>query len=164
MADLPKKSKDFWGPRLWRMFHLLAEISDRGDVSGLWRKWFTQTANIMPCEKCRKHLREFIRFKPFIRFQDPTKNKEKVRDHIRTEILNLHNHVNTNIGKPVFTEEDLANEYGGKTRQRHEILLETQIILGEIEQHWLSLEFFKTRNQEWLSWKGTCIMILALLN
>ena len=142
------------------MFHSLAEISDRNDVSGLWRKWFTQTANIMPCEKCRNHLRSFLRFNSFIRFQNPTTNVKKVRDHIRIEIFNLHNFVNGNTGKSAFKKEDLQ-QYA---KSRNEILLEAQTIMGELEKYWLSLDYFKTRNQEWLSWKRTCIMLLALLN
>ena len=161
-AEQSTKSKDYWGPRLWRMFHLLAEISDRADVSAQWRKWFVQTSNIMPCEKCRAHLRTYLRFNKFIRFQNPLTNAKTVRDHIRAEIFKLHNHANANAEKPAFAEEDLAKAYGEKTR--NEILLETQTILGEVERHWLSLDFFKTRHQEWLSWKGTCIMIMALLN
>ena len=56
-ADIVKPgSPQYWGPRLWRIFHDLAEISDRRDIGMLWPNILKSTAATMPCIKCRHHL------------------------------------------------------------------------------------------------------------
>jgi len=156
-----KTSKHYWGPILWQIFHLLAEISVKPEVLPLWKNWFILTSRIMPCEKCRLHLQQYMRSNTFINMKSPYKKGEPIRTYVREELLKLHNHVNTNTGKPVFTEEQYAEKYGQK--QRTEILLETQNYLTELETIWLSMDFFKTRKREFQIWKRSFFMLRALL-
>jgi hypothetical protein len=90
----------------------------------LWKNWFAQTSQIMPCEKCRQHLQQYLRANAFIRAKSAYKKGEPVRAHVRHELLQLHNHVNKNTGKPLFTDEQYAERY--RQKQKPEILLETQ--------------------------------------
>ena len=54
MAGVAHKS--WWGPRIWRILHCLAELTDRpGCVVG-WRHVIQETAAILPCDMCREHF------------------------------------------------------------------------------------------------------------
>jgi hypothetical protein len=162
MAEgLPKKSKHYWGPILWRMFHLLSEISDKPEVLPLWRRWFQQTADLMPCQKCRLHLHEYLRTHSFLVLQSIRQPRERVRNHVRDEIFKLHNHVNAETGKPTFPFETYLEMYGAKSRP--EILLETQNCLQDLERAWLSMEVFRLRNRDYANWKQTFVLLRALL-
>ena len=93
--------------------------------------------------------------------KSPYKKGDPVRTYIRSEVMKLHNHVNENTGKPIFTKDQYQEKYG--TKQKQEILLETQSCLNELEKVWLSMDFFKTRTREFLSWKRSFVMLRALL-
>ena len=157
----PKNSKQYWGPIVWRIFHLLSEISDKHEVIPLWKKWFGQTADIMPCEKCRVHLHQYLRTHPFLKLQSFKRPQEAVRNHVREEIMKLHNYVNEDTGKPVFTQDKYLETYGAKTRQ--EILLETQNLLQDLESAWLPMEYFLLRKGEYAHWKNSFVLLRAIL-
>jgi hypothetical protein len=55
-AGLAASHKSWWGPRIWRILHCLAEISDRMDCGPGWRIVLTETAQMLPCEMCRTHF------------------------------------------------------------------------------------------------------------
>lgn len=48
--------KSWWGPRIWRILHCLAEISDRRDCGPGWRVVLLLTAQMLPCDVCRGHF------------------------------------------------------------------------------------------------------------
>ena len=160
-GTVPKTSRMYWGPLLWRMFHLMAELSDKHEVLMLWKKWFQQTAEIMPCEKCRLHLRQYLQTNSFIVLHIPSSNPTTIQNHIRDEIMKLHNHVNANTGKAMFTLDQHAEIYGKKTRS--EILLETQDIMNELEASLQLAQHVQMRRHEFSMWKGSFIRIRLLL-
>lgn len=54
-------NKKWWGPRIWRILHSLAEVSDRADCGPAWRVALTSTAEMLPCAVCRSHFHSHIR-------------------------------------------------------------------------------------------------------
>jgi len=54
-------NKKWWGPRIWRILHSLAEISDRVDCGPAWRTALITTADMLPCAVCRAHFAEGVR-------------------------------------------------------------------------------------------------------
>lgn len=49
--------KSWWGPRIWRVLHALAEIGEgRIDTVGGWRAVLRTTTSILPCAVCREHF------------------------------------------------------------------------------------------------------------
>jgi hypothetical protein len=49
--------KAWWGPRIWRILHSLAEVSEgRSDAGIGWRAVVRTTAAILPCAICREHF------------------------------------------------------------------------------------------------------------
>lgn len=53
--------KSWWGPRIWRILHCLAEVSDRTDCGAGWRIILQETAAILPCDVCREHFTVAVR-------------------------------------------------------------------------------------------------------
>lgn len=53
--------KSWWGPRIWRILHCLAEVSDRTDCAAGWRVVLQETAAMLPCDVCREHFTMAVR-------------------------------------------------------------------------------------------------------
>lgn len=92
--------KKWWGPRIWRILHSLAEVSDRIDCGPAWRTALTITADVLPCAMCRTHFHAHIRRMYFRLGQNP-------RDHLRHNLWVAH----AGAGG-VLSEADLSAEYG----------------------------------------------------
>lgn len=160
---ITKSSRHYWGPLIWKTFHLLSEISDRTDISLLWKKWIKQTAVIMPCERCRRHLDHHLRMNPFINHTDPlSMSGYQTQIYIRNEIMRLHNTVNIHIGKPVFTQYDYEQMYI-KNRTRESILLESSNLMSELDNIFVNLEYIKANKYIYNLWKKSYTMLASLL-
>ena len=117
----------------------------------------------MPCEKCRIHLRQFLRENVFIKFHVPVKGSQPVvRDHIRTELFQLHNRVNQNAGKPMFTMDEYKAVYGNLTRQ--ETVIEAKKIMEELESSFCQFDYIKKKPLDYNSWKGSFTLLVAMLS
>lgn len=111
-------NKKWWGPRVWRILHSLAEISDRIDCGPAWRAALVTTADMLPCGVCRAHFAEGIRGIPLHVGQNP-------RATLRHQLWALH--ANTGGSLP---EEGLAAEYDC-SGNRSEVL---QVAGGLVEE------------------------------
>ena len=160
--DVPSPtSKLSWGPIVWKIFHMMAEISTKAEVLPLWKKWIHQTTEILPCEKCRVHLRQYLRTHTFIRVLPITRPKDFIRDHVRNELFKLHNHVNAETEKPQYTMEQYRETYCNKTKS--ETLLETLNLFKDLETTWLRMEYFHFRQLDFAHWKGSFTLLRAML-
>ena len=113
--------KGWWGPRIWRILHSLAEINDRNDVGPAWRQALLLTAEILPCPVCREHFRGFVRR---LSFPIGVSNYASLRRALWTA------HAGTaKAGDPPFPEDRLATEYGGA---REEIVVRATRLLAEV--------------------------------
>jgi hypothetical protein len=55
--DGPPANRTWWGPRIWRILHTLAERNgERRDTAEGWRLFLRVTVDILPCEICREHF------------------------------------------------------------------------------------------------------------
>ena len=153
-------SKLYWGPRLWRVFHLLAEISDRRDMVMLWNNLMRLTAVSMPCEQCRVHLTAYMRSHVFVRFAKiHLVTGEMVRHRARNELLSLHNDVNARLGKATFSEADIAAMY---VKPRSETIAEIYKNLDEIKAAWTPLVHSRINGSAFNDWKKHIHMMVAL--
>lgn len=100
--------KSWWGPRIWRILHSLAEINDRTDVGPAWRQALLLTADILPCAICREHFRTHVRGMSF-----PIGVSNFAQ--LRRSLWAIHNATRA-AGITPFSEEGLAAEYaiGGR--------------------------------------------------
>jgi hypothetical protein len=91
--------KHWWGPRIWRILHSLAEVSDRAGCGPAWRGVLRATVEVLPCEICRRHFAAAAAGIALPVLGD-------CRERIRHGLWVAHG------GGGVFTEEQLAAEYG----------------------------------------------------
>lgn len=101
MESLAPADRRWWGPRIWRLLHSLAEISDRSDCGPLWRIVVHATAEVLPCAVCKKHFQEAIR-----RMHFPAGQSMQAR--MRHSLWAAHAAVGG-----ALPEADLTLEYGG---------------------------------------------------
>ena len=63
LAALIKMSvadKTWWGPRVWRILHGLAEVSDRPALGMAWKAVLRATVLMIPCDLCRHHFQSVV--------------------------------------------------------------------------------------------------------
>jgi hypothetical protein len=154
-------SNAYWGPRLWRIFHILAEYSDRRDISPLWGNVLRATAQTMPCTKCRTHLSEYLRTHTLFRFS-PLMPIKDIHLHIRRDLLTLHNFVNQSKGSPKFEFALLTPTYGGKPRT--ERVYEAQILLNELKNALTPLVHTRIRPAAFSQWKQQLELLITLIS
>jgi hypothetical protein len=126
MADASTRAptvaeKSWWGPRIWRILHSLAEINDRTDVGPAWRQALRLTAEILPCAVCRTHFQEHLRG---VAFPVGASNYAALRRMLWVA------HASTAGASAIpFPEEQLATEYGGS---RDEIITRVTDLVSEV--------------------------------
>jgi hypothetical protein len=98
-------TKQWWGPRIWRILHCMAEFSDRSDCGLSWRAVLRLTVDVLPCELCRSHLRAAM---GSISLTSPRPAGD-MRTLLRHFLWTLHQGSAT-VG---ISEESLAELYGG---------------------------------------------------
>ena len=96
-----------WGPLLWNILHGLAQRAQGfypHDEPREWVKIIKLTAEMLPCDKCREHMNEFIRKNPPTVFAD----SPELKTSVKTWFWSLHNEVNVRNGKPEFPFDTLS--------------------------------------------------------
>lgn len=156
-------SKDSWGPKLWRVLHNLAWLSDRTDVPFLWKKLLRSLSEVMPCPICRNHLAEFISKRVIF----PTRSihlikGQEIKERIFFNIWTLHNEVNKRNGKEEFPLEQLKLLYENKSRS--EILSETGRIIREINLEWEPIVLKQITGAAFREWRNDTSLLTGLLS
>lgn len=102
-----------WGPILWEILHGIAECAGRAvlpdDEVREWQKFVKLTGDILPCDKCRPHYAAYLKLHPATHFAKIPYSSLKTS--VKTFFWELHNEVNTDNGKPVFSYDDLPARY-----------------------------------------------------
>lgn len=162
VSEIPKYSKLYWGPRVWKLFHTLAEVSNRRDVLGMWHMVLAATADSMPCAQCRTHFSAYLRANPmtFVK-RGILITGPQARDKIRTELWKFHNVVNKSTGKEEASIDILLEQYGAKTR--NELLLEAQRLVGEVKGLWEPLLYKQISPKAFHEWKRALQTLLLVL-
>lgn len=155
-------AKTYWGPRLWRIFHLLANISDRRDVPSIWRQLLRVSALVVPCAKCREHFQAYLKAHVIVPTFDLTRVKSLyIRETIKTNLRMFHNDVNRRLGKPVLAADAYARAYPHMTRS--ELLLEVQCLTDELVFAWTPLVHTSIDQGNFTIWKNNLKLLIALL-
>ena len=162
VSEIPRYSKLYWGPRVWRLFHTLAEVSNRRDVLGMWHMVLAATADSMPCAQCRTHFSAYLRTHPvtFVK-RGILLTGAQTRDKIRGELWKFHNVVNKSTGKEEASIDILLEQYGAKTR--NELLLEAQRLVNEIKGLWEPLLYKQISPKALHEWKRALHTLLLVL-
>lgn len=106
---------DHWGPYVWAAIHLICmgapDVLSSADQLH-YKTFFNNLANVIPCDVCRTHLKDNLEKLPI----DPylaTKN-ELVKWSI-----DLHNLVNSQLGKPIVSFEAAAKKWRDVCDNKH---------------------------------------------
>jgi hypothetical protein len=116
-------TKQWWGPRIWRILHCLAEFSDRSDCGLAWRSVLRTTAEILPCDLCKNHMRTANGTIGLVQ----SRTAAEMRTLLRHYLWSLHQGSAT-VG---ISEEDLTGFYGG---DRTTILQSVRVGVREVDQ------------------------------
>lgn len=95
-------SPDIWGPCTWTFIHLIVLAEKENDVSHrvvYYKELFTLLQELLPCDKCKKHLKENMELLKNI---ETIKTKRELFDWT----TNLHNMVNKLNGKHEYTLDE----------------------------------------------------------
>ncbi len=105
-----------WGPHLWTVLHGFAEKLGRQtndimatDEAREMVLILRGVEHVMPCEKCRKHYKEYLKKNPVDDFAN--RRGEVLRQAIRQWLWKLHEAVNERNGAPSFPIEELTPKY-----------------------------------------------------
>lgn len=156
-------TRQYWGPRLWRAFHLMANVSDRRDISALWRQFLALSAAALPCAQCRGHFTNYLRNNIIVRQSNPvTTTGMLFRESLKTQLRIFHNAVNLRLGKPIVSADAYKSIYPSKSRQ--EVLFEVQTLINEIRAAWEPLLHSSIHPAVYSQWKivyGSLLHLLA---
>jgi hypothetical protein len=140
---------EVWGPRLWRLLHGLADLSDRRDVYPLWNTFLKYTSIVIPCQKCQRHMHEYWTVHRFLPKGWERLTGVQVRAEIRESLHTFHNSVNERLGKPSLALVPLADQDRGKITQ------EVQALFEGLRDEWGGAH---------IEWKRTGALLLRLVS
>lgn len=88
-------TKNDWGPAIWIMIHFFAANLKKDKINN-YLEFIKTLTYVIPCEECRKHLREnLIKVPLYI-------NNKSDNMSIFEWTCNLHNQVNSQLKKPIY--------------------------------------------------------------
>lgn len=147
-----------WGPILWSILHGLAEKSGRAsalcnDEIREWQKLLKLTGEMLPCDKCRDHLKRYSSQNPTSFFS--TVPYSSFKTSIKTWLWRLHNEINAENGKPAFDYDQLEATYGSVNLQ--DLLWRLDPVMKKaIHLNGISL-------MKWTNWVYTFKMLRSVL-
>ena len=99
-----------WGPIVWKILHGLAERVGTSrcidEEVREWKRLLTLTADILPCDVCKKHYKEVLLQQPIAGILKM--NAQEASSFIQRWLWSLHNEINVENGKPAVPFTDLA--------------------------------------------------------
>jgi hypothetical protein len=100
----PKKIK--WGPPTWYLFHTLAEKVNEKSFAYIKNDLINNIISIcknLPCPKCATHASEYM--------SKVNVNSIRTKSDLKNMLFIFHNEVNSRIGTPQFSYEELNDKY-----------------------------------------------------
>jgi hypothetical protein len=119
-----------WGSQLWYIMHLISfeyPINPTEYDKRIYHDFYTSLKDVIPCEDCKKHYREHITRYPLTPHLDS-------RDNLVKWVIQVHNFVNTSLGKPTLSIEQVMMIYKDLKPQSPFIKVDTKLIIKQTEQ------------------------------
>jgi hypothetical protein len=97
----------FWGPHAWIFLHSLTfnypkEPTDKDKQ--IYISFFKSLEHILPCEKCAYHYKRHLE-------EYPIEEALETRENMVQWLISVHNEVNKELGKPLYTYDQVIEEY-----------------------------------------------------
>jgi hypothetical protein len=96
-----------WGPHGWRFFHYITlgyPINPSDKDIKIYKKFFKSIGDILPCSICRNNYKDHIKQFPL------TTNIMNDREELIKWGIKMHNLVNKELGKKIYTNEEVIND------------------------------------------------------
>jgi hypothetical protein len=96
-----------WGPQLWYVLHIISMSYPKEPTEYTKRAYhdfFNNLKDVLPCEICKKHYSKFIMEYPVTPHLD-------TRENLVKWVIQIHNFVNLELGKPVMDVETVIALY-----------------------------------------------------
>jgi len=96
-----------WGPHLWYVMHIISfEYPQQPSEydKRIYHDFYTSLKDVIPCQDCRKHYREFITRYPISPHLD-------TRSSLIKWVIQVHNFVNKSLGKPELSVAQVLDIY-----------------------------------------------------
>lgn len=151
-------TREIWGPRTWRFFHLLASISDRKDACALWLPLLKSTSLVLPCELCRHDMAQYLVQHRFV-VNPVLITGDEVKESMVGYLWAFHNSVNARIGKSILSQEESIVLY--ETKSRAERAVEAGALLLEIIG--LFAPYMRRQSTAFTLWQRQSRFLLSLL-
>jgi hypothetical protein len=94
-------TKNDWGPTIWMMIHFFAANLKKNKIN-IYIEFIKTLMYVIPCEECRKHLRENLKNQPLVINKNTDRSIDSNNLFIFEWSCNLHNLVNKQLNKPVY--------------------------------------------------------------
>jgi len=148
-----------WGPVLWKIIHVLStKLGNQtnkilqNDELNYYNNFTKNLGTVLPCKVCRKHYYDYA-----------LKNKKTVeyselRDYSINYYMKLHNEINEEKSKPVFTKEEFELYTKIRTSEFNSFIKELNTLFQKyILYHYINPEFVRNFN-------SSLQMLRSLLN
>ena len=114
--SIPTFDTSLWGQQTWTALHIASVFAPHN--LALWNNLLGALQNDLPCPDCRHHYTQWLRGHPFrvafsgipIRRMMGHRSKQTT---ILSWLLNLHNDVNSRLGRATWNEQQVIERYGG---------------------------------------------------
>jgi hypothetical protein len=148
-------SKEVWGPLMWGLMHRMADISDRRDIILLWNTILKNTAKVLPCELCQKHMADYLMNNGFVPKNWSALSGQQICSHIRNFLHRFHNSVNGRLKKPIHPLPEIPNT------PRSQQIREISQLFERIKEEWRSRIVNSAAIKEW---RKSVSLLLALIS
>ena len=118
-----------WGPHAWIFLHSVTmnyPTHPTTEDKARYRSFFDSLTIILPCEKCAYHYHQHIA-------DDPIEPALESRNTLVRWLIKIHNKVNADLDKPLYTYEQVIEEYKYKlfTMDRDDTMV-YKVIIGAL--------------------------------
>ena len=100
---MSRAAKAVWGPACWTFLHAAAAACEDVEAFGALLAAVQKT---LPCPDCRAHMAAYLREKPL------REGEAKAAEAASLYVFEMHNHVNTTLGKDTASALALKQLYG----------------------------------------------------
>ena len=100
-------NNNIWGPPAWTFLHTVTynypENPTEDDKKNFYN-FFMNLQHVLPCEKCKSHYKQNIQ-------KYDLKNNLGSRQELVKWLIDLHNDINKDNGKPILSYSEVYNKY-----------------------------------------------------